>query len=548
MIRALILVTLLISAANAWPMEDPEGDVDGTTPTPGSGADLRTLTVEEGETHLHFSLETETWRDVNIIGVDGVIIWISFQYGNASYAYRVDLGDLALAGARSVQVNLKADVEGFGTGRQYSYHNPESENGLVSWSTLKSKIFDENGAPLVAGRHLSGFSAESRQRSILFPLTDAISFGSDRMPDEGTLDLPITVGPVQSDILQIASNNPFRWSNGGATTFAFEVELFNRDNATVSFHTEGLPEQWQVYAPKPTSGGGESVTVYLTVPDRHNHGGDESFILVATGPAEARLELGVHYPEIPMPAGHHPTLYFHQTGGPSPGSLAGILAENGATLMGTGQMVMNTLEIYEPATDDPSMAKDAFSDTQEDYWVWPVLLEPNLRTGLNITAGPAPIEFTTTASIAQSGIMRGELLFFGKGSTVSWGLGKITAPLLASFEVPHTIGETINTEWSNWQDLDTNYNGRAGMGMNLIFFPEIAPGTPVRTTATPQIISGSMTLPLGEYHDSVTIPLTAAQEAEAETLGDEEPEVKETPFLPVAIVALLVSFQRRLRN
>jgi hypothetical protein len=556
MIRvAFFLALLLVGQISAWPMTDPLGDVtfaDNETPATGSGVDLLSLSIEETLDTLEFTLKTEPWRAVGVPGLDGVGVTLPFDFGEVSYAIKVSLYDSAVLDSRTIAARLFADVDPDGNGRPVGNLPIEGETDHVQFSLAKNRIRDQNGAPLVAGRSLDGLQVQSSQSGFTEINGESPPHFSDKMPDGDPMDFELTIGPAQSDKLQMVAPEPIRWSNGGSDIFAYEVRLINPENATIAFEAERVPEGWHVSVPDPTQLTQTIVTVYVQTPDRHIHAGDQLFELVAKADVQSRIELGVHYPEIPMPAGHHSKLFFHAVGGPTPGGAGDAIGTPAGTLnMNLGDVVMNTIKEYEPATSRPTPARHGFGDGSDDnFWGWPILLEPTLRTGLNFTGESSEIIVETEAPpVEQTGTLVGELLYHDREGAFSKYPAYLEGRIIADFSVPLTLGDTAVAEWQNWDLPDMSYQGPTPFGLNLKFYPDDTPYlAPVYSDLTPVLLGGEMTLPLGEFHEGVTLPLTAAQEAEAETLGDEEPEVKETPFLPVAIVALLVSCLRRLRN
>jgi hypothetical protein len=562
MIRALILVTLLISAANAWPMTDPAGDAvtnTGQAASNGSGSDLLELRIEESETQLDFYITTEDWRAATTPFIDSASILIPFSYGESNFAIGIDIynppGSLA---ERLIRANLLADFKvGSGYGRQYLSLETEVTGAEVHTWFEKKDIRDENGAPLVAGRTITGIHASSLQGHIGQIDNENYAVTMDRMPDSGTMDLDLIVGKPQSETLQLISLSPLRWSNGGATIFAFEPRVLALENETVTFAAENIPAGWIVHVPEPTMILDDRVTVYLETPTRHNHAGEEMFTLMASkGEHTARLDLGVFYPEIPMPAGHHADLYLH--GRPaifeSPDEQV-LAAAFGVSGIDFGNIYMNTDESQ--SSDAGPIPADFTFD--ERSWVWPVMLEPFLRTGLNFTESPSPVEITTESpTIPTTGTLSGELIFLAPEGGYSWGSDEpIRGHALATFSEQISLGDTVTTEWQGWNLTDTSYRPGVQLAMNLFFDPdppENLPIIPLPTQGpwTPVLTGGKMTLPLGEYHDDVTIPLTEAQETELTEKTEAETLSEETPMIGLlwllATVALAASFQRRLRN
>lgn len=220
---------------------------------------------------------------------------------------------------------------------------------------------------------------------------------TDRVPDSGT-EGPYTFifGQSGNSPVQLSSPSPVRFSNGESTSVVFPVRLRNAnagDDAFL-FSTHQLPKDWHVRVPERvgvTAGAAVDVPFVVTVPFSHVHGATESFVLRAEGTRDStvfgELTLGIYFPEIPQPAGHHPTLYLHSKPPPNPDAYQTTLGSNRV-------LWMNPLDDDpDPSADDGPAAQEG-TDSETDpgsgvrrLYIWNYALNPGLRVGLDFDTG-----------------------------------------------------------------------------------------------------------------------------------------------------------------
>lgn len=542
--KALLVSLLLLSSAQAWVITDPGGDLtaSGQAAPHDAGADMLSLEIIESEDGLEFILTTSSRSPAPVWAVDYMQYEIRFTFEDTGYL--LSLGLITPLGTPG-ESQTRGFFENLETGQSTDV-KPLATDDSLSAIIEKKQILNGNGVKFTSGRQLEDIFVESMQGTITDLDGETHNTGEDRMPDQGMELFVAELGPVIHPDLVLDAPEPIRWSNGGASTYAFEVNVNAKKHAT--FHIENAPDGWNIFPPAPVHGE-ETVTVFVQTPDRHIHDGHEEFLLVATsGDVRSEIALGMYYPPIAMPAGHHPTLYFHEWQGSMPpevkltfGTLFYALGENVENAP-----FMNTEPDAEPFSIEARGLRSDFMDSVS-VWGWTVPLSPTLRIGLNLTDGAPESKFSFEAPAAMdTGRIGGQLVLWKSWNNAGQGFN---GTVLSHFKTDvRNIDGVLEPEWSPWGAQVIPYDPEWKLGLNLFYAPEADVFQAVGPLGRPTLTGGSMHLPLGEYHDDVTIPLTEAQQEAAQTVGEETPEVEETPFMPVAIVALLVSCLRRLRN
>lgn len=219
----------------------------------------------------------------------------------------------------------------------------------------------------------------------LFPPMARPAIG-DRMPDAGTAQLEFVYGSLPGEATALRASQPFRLSNGEATTYLFDVNFSTTMPGRYQFSLSGVPPTWKVEIPIAAASveSGLRLPVIVTVPFMHQHGTWRLFELVADGEGEtAREQLGVVYTTVPQPAGHHRALFFHADGNPD--------YERRAS--------MNTLE--EDKTDSrlPVPASRFRCDGGRMIFEWDIPLRPVLGMGLQPSQRPGAVSLSLISPI-----------------------------------------------------------------------------------------------------------------------------------------------------
>lgn len=318
----------------------------------------------------------------------------------------------------------------------------------------------------------------------------------DQMPDGAPGAILYERGGSANGHLTLEAPDPVRVSNGAATTFVFQAHMQNRGSAadTATLELRGVPAGWEATV-QPAQGvppGDERpIFAVVSVPFAHQHGGFSAFDLVATSQRDpsvtASIRFGVLYTPIPMPAGHHPTLYLHAAS-TATGATAGVL--------GSTQNSMNTVDTHD---EDAAQAFPAASANGTLEWSIP--LAPLMALGLDFDLNRTGNLHLQVAS-HRSGP--------GSVSAQLW-LARADSRIL-----PLTQATRVEATWDPQAPTPVDLPLRPAAqsdyvayspGQNLLLAVTMASGQPLpcclgaETTPTLDVAGFRMDLPLDEYAD-----------------------------------------------
>lgn len=380
---------------------------------------------------------------------------------------------------------------------------------------------------------------------------------ADSMPDDLTQPATWVVRLGGRDGLgaELTSSEPFRASNGEATTYRYVVNLkhLGATNAFYEVKTESLPVGWDVTLPGDLLAidAGQTVDfpVFITTPFRHQHGATESATLRVQEPygdAWASIELGVHYLAIPQPAGHHADQYFHN----HPMTEAIGRLNSGAGFGGiTGQIMMNTVPEDPTASDAPVYGRTNRLDPAGAVH-WGVCLEPQLRLGLDFdttAVGQVSIPIATAKPVTGA-VLKGQLLLIPPGGEVSYcgqdNWADDSPVVLATFEAPRT-DLAMNAETLLQADLvptpESDYIPYQ-TGMLLVMAIDLTgDGLNGGLAGAGIAAGGTMRLPLLEYHDTSQVQAAGEQDIQDATFTSQAAPAKDSPGFPVLAGLLAVA-------
>ncbi len=195
----------------------------------------------------------------------------------------------------------------------------------------RDAIVDENQAPLARNATLTDVRATASALGFFgFPVSfDGSGSGPrvgspryyDQAPDTGLGgSYTMKTGEVrQRGALFAFSADPVRWTNGEATTLTFTMQLTNTGSKDipVSVSTADTHPSWEVAfsdALTVPARSAVNATILVTIPFVHQHGFIDHFsaeFASADGEHLAAVPLGIYWAEVPQPAGHHDTVWFH---------------------------------------------------------------------------------------------------------------------------------------------------------------------------------------------------------------------------------------------
>ena len=542
---AWIVLLLLPVAAVGQPAatEDPAGDVRLYAPdgTPAGTApadrlqnvDLVGLGVAaESPEAVSFFLDVTDLRadSETMLPFADPVYELHFTFGKR--AYRI-LAALPLSGPASVDAEPFVRLQEMEGRRWRSVAEgeaaPDETADRIVLTVPRQAIVDQDQAPLDQGASLEGMSAVATALGFRFfdldPGGQRVAAGTpyaqDRAPDDGTAPAYVlTTGEdLQDGMLFSASDDPVRWTNGDASTLGYTVRATNRGDAGLEARVslEGLPATWTALYPERVAvPAQESVdlTFLVTIPFSHVHGQLQEFMAVlSTEGAFTKTRLGVYWPEIPQPAGHHGTLRFHGATAAPDAAGFDVLFErsegwmNAATAEVDGEDEGAPLRAFVAPPQGGAAALNAF---------WDVPLAPALRMGLDFDltrTGLLSLEIQTPAPLAEvrlqaelvldrvnasGGFEEETVLASGASDLLS---GTQSGPL--RFEIPLKVAPAAD-------DVPYDASARPDLHLEVRMQAVMAPGVPFGPSASePRIVpaSSSLTLPLFEYHDTLASPV-----------------------------------------
>ncbi len=491
-------------------MTDPAGDAEvssaGTAVGPGPGqsnADLVGLAITETEGQLRFDVTFESLPDVGFFSQGSTECWVLFSHGAIDYG--IFLGRFYGASATPVLQGHLATVQDRVPTPIKAI--PVSKDGATLSVTLsKLELPDERGVHPTKGTSLENVQVTTSGGGIVFlspdETVDHEGQGAlrwrDVMPDEGTGSFPFTYGIDVGGPLILTSDDPFRVSNGGDRSFIFHAELHNPGEVTeVTLEATNVPPGWTVQFPQTTAtlDAGQTVTfpLVVTTTGNHDHGSRATFVLEAAAvEGTARLLLGVHYPEIPQPAGHHDRLYFHTRAAEANqfAIAADLLPEGGdSTIAG----YMNAQE--DDPTDTGQAIPSAVACCRGNLHNWSIPLDPGLAMGLSFTKDSGLLEMDLSYPYAMAdGTLTGEIL-----------VGDQTVARLAPVSGIDFTASTVSVTTQIAAVAETiDYRPGSTMVLQMQFESGAFTTVPAGPERSIDIEPGaSMTLPLEEYYEPV---------------------------------------------
>ncbi len=264
------------------------------------------------------------------------------------------------------------------------------KDGTTFWAQVpKGLIPTSTGVPAAFGSLLTDFTASYSEFVAFTPAGVGTTNAIDRAPDEGAYAdvFQFKLGAGGLGDVQVVAQNAIRASNGGPDTFVYSIHLRNAgEEVRFGLTAADVPTNWDVRVP-PTVRvpAGEDVIVPVAVTTRaaHAHGGSESFFIEvadAEDPAKRlRVELGIHYLDIPQLAGHHPELFVH--GATAPANVAGTQGETTVAWMNTAPDAPGAEAVTIPARGGGTGGTNAAGTMA--YSGWQVPMDPQLLIGMD---------------------------------------------------------------------------------------------------------------------------------------------------------------------
>ncbi len=413
----------------------------------------------------------------------------------------------------------------------------------------RSAVRDHNNAPLARSRNIEDFRVETRSLGYFtFPLRGpAGEVGELGMPavmdwapmgEAGPSYTLQTGTEVQRGTLFATTNEPVRWTNGEATTLAYHLSLANVGDKVVDAKVtvRGNDPSWTIaHSERVRAPAQDSInfTILVSIPFVHQHG--KLAMFTATFDDErgnlASTELGIYWPRIPQPAGHHDTLWFHGAAldPPQPPFDTAFAGVDG------------WFNPAEPAVDEADQGSPIPAITagppgigagREGLARWLLRMSPELRMGLDFDLMRSA-SFTTSIDIPIPAVdPRLEVGFFhvkaipterfgNQGTAYQYHmLGNATAR--ASGVVSGPTDFTVTFPIVEEYDLipfeeNTNLALILELRGALVGLPAVRPEA---TTYTLDPAATLMTLPLFEYHDPVDLSFVTSRSIQLKVGAD----------------------------
>lgn len=418
-------------------LQDPKGDVqvgiagqNAANPVPRAETlDLVAASVIEHEETFSFTLQVAALDPPGEPPLaESAFYSFAFQQGDVGYS--VQIGRI-----RAQEVGLFASLTRYdpGEGRYYLVEyvdvGADTAAGTMTATVPRDLLVDSNGAKPYPGTALNGFYATSQSFMEIFGPGSFLPTPSptlrDRMPDNGngTISVPVHLGPVQVGSARLSSQVPFRQSNGEATTFLYSVRASNVGQATERYalSIRNAPPEWNINVTEPlielAAGTSTVVPILVTTPFQHMHGSVRNFLLemhsLDDAASRAQLELGVRYPKVPQLAGHHSVLSLHSMKFSEDPTVAVFAAAFGFNVEfgWMNALPEDPLDAQIPLPADPPTS---FPGPSTDGFHWAIGISPALAIGLDFdTAGSG--NFSTEIQTTQpllAATLSGELAYY----------------------------------------------------------------------------------------------------------------------------------------
>lgn len=353
-------------------LKDKEGDVEAQPGSLGLGGSAASqhfdwLGLQLGVSsprELNVTLALKNAADPSWGSAHGRQLQIFFRSGQ----YRYSLSSTTQSTCRFYLFGSGQDLPSFGRCVETV---TDLSNHLIRLPVPMHLVRNESGVSFQPGMVLEDVYATSH----LMNASGARI--ADRVPDVDAARFRYPSGGAMVSLTAARAMEP---SNGDTATFAYRVYAINHDSKVqdLLLFSGDMPADWIANFPprlSVASNSSKDFPVILTVPFSHNHSQTVSFPLHAVssdGEVNATMDLGVHFLEIPQPAGHHNKVWLH-TDYPEP---AAVSPESPAV---AGWF--NTLRTDpDPSTTDSSAVHGQTLSPTTFRWVFP--MRPALQVGL----------------------------------------------------------------------------------------------------------------------------------------------------------------------
>ncbi len=542
-------------------VEDPAGDVQATfdgnaVPAPGqfTAIDLRSFAIREDPAGFVLDVQVEglgdglrpDWGNVQVrLTFDGVLFYVNFNRAQDSAAYfgsviRVVEGE-GYEFVRSIPVDRD-----LATGHLWLRLERQD---LVGAGGQRPGRGDQLTELTVIGSAAAGYMAQPQNQLGAGPWIP--TWIGDIMPDDGAAPpVDVQFGGGDGEGASLEADEPFRASNGEATTYLYTLKATHRGDGTARYRVflEGLPAGWNATLPGALldlpAGVPVEFPLYVTTTFKHEHGTAAAFqvhLHEQEGAGWAMAELGVDYLAVPQPAGHHPDLWLHSN------YFSNAIGAVNEALGGTnGYASMNTLEDDPGDAHVPIVGMSSVGDVDSTTFRWSVCLEPGLRLGLDFDlsrAGAIELPIQTVRPLPGA-TLGGRLLHLAPGEPLSYcypgNYADRDATILAELAGTPTevAANSAATLTAAIQPLEAADYVPAQEGAALVLELELTVAAPgAWGNGGPKLAGGHLQLPLNEYHDALQVTVPGSGEAAAAGFVAEAGDAKDAPALALPLMA-----------
>lgn len=520
--------------ANGNPVDVPSGGWDAM--------DLVSLSALETPAEVRFLLAVASLEATPQQSVLAAVAYeIVFRHLDETYKARVYVYDQTQANGELERIPAGMDPDdGYGDYVASLPVEVDVAAATIAVPVSRELLTDSKGAAPYPGRALDFFMVDAglfNDGNIqVMGQSMPIPYVEDRMPESGAADvvLPIQHGIMQTGDLRLDSDEPFRASNGEAATFVFRVNATNIGDGTqvAEFVAVGAPQGWDVRLPglvRLEAGQSVEVPVVVRTAFAHAHGSATAFtveLVGQDGASTGRVQLGLRYPKIAQPAGHHNTVHLHNLDDSDDPVRMGIGLFNRA-LSGydfTKMPYFNTA----PQEDDPTDAMTPVpgqtceslriqedNDTVGTTYCWYAPLSPGLEMGLDFELDqPGSYSVPIHSLAPQPGArVQGQLVYYDPEETTDDPFFRffyepiVVATLLPSDRIDiaadgrQTFTGTVRAEeagdylpYKRGAHLELQLEVRTNRPDNFFLGPRTEPDLQP---------GGSLVLPLRDYEDAI---------------------------------------------
>lgn len=577
--KPLALVCLLmflpvapVAAQEGAPLlaEDSAGDVrvimaDQSQPPPAgryTQADMLGVSAVETADDFRFTVTvTDIEPDQEIPLADGMQYFVQFQHNDRQFRLHTYASVFIGSFHRTV---LEARDGNRGAFYLVNANDIVTEvdaaSNAYTVTVPRELLLDQSGSMPHPGVPITGFNAWSWGQLLgdgnfnLGPVGRSKVPGpivTDRMPNEGngTGIINVQYGVAQTGTARLFSKVPTRSSNGENTTFVYQVEAHNLATSADRFDlvVVDVPAGWTVRLPAANVNleANETFTfpVLLSTPFQHVHGAYKGFIVEMRSQTDAssigRVGLGVRYPAIPQPAGHHDKLFLRSIS----------FTDNEVERMGfcplfgggsgCNGLYMNAAEQDETDTGEEVGGFNCgvgANPAPVQCFSWCVPLIPGLDLGLDfITTATGVLEASIKSTVPmQAATFSGELRYTPDASQIQdrcrFSFNGQDETLLATIaaegtkDLPGTGATTPFTATITPTEASDFLGYQKGAGIYLLMQIEgTAPPQFFGPIPAPVVVPGGyLQLPLLEYHDEVNLTFSTTTGIELNVNGAQD--------------------------